>query len=359
MIWWLFKRDAKKMSPAEQEKTLCESKPDCPYCPDAPPFTMDRDTYLDAFDKIQNLLDQEKYKSALTRIEALLPHVDPIDHTDIASHIVECFESLTEGKAPQAVLNAYDKLHNEGQAISFAEIHGERKNLSFVLVDSLKCYPEVKTKVALKKATVLVMQDHPLMHIARTEHERELIYFLDDAADEVFAEWKNGERDDLAGILANIEAAYAGNPQQGQTVNATELTCSCREWATQRATFAPDHPSRLCIHLERFVINNPKTVPDQLVPYTPFFQYFAETNQGMPFSDERKQVEYGTLEGEPYIITMDKGTSWVNVRLPKSPKYGFSIKEKRWAKNSVPKHAAELANLCMAFAKVDHWANHL
>lgn len=70
----------------------------------------------------------------------------------------------------------------------------------------------------------------------------------------------------------------------------------------------------------------------------------------MPVSWGKSKVKYAFLEGEPYIFEVKGDSPWVSVRVPGGAKFVFSVREKRWAKNTIPENAALLGKEAKAFA---------
>lgn len=218
MGWWPFGRKNKEKPSSALQSTHQTTKPDCPYCPDAvtpPSYGENFDAYHAAKDKIDTLIEQEKYKAALDRIEKFLPEAIPLDHEVLSSDISVCFEGLCDEKKPQAVLDFFNKLCAEGQALPFAIKHGQMEDLADAFTRNLGNYPEIKTKAALKKAIDFVMQDHPLLNELRESGGIDLQDFLDDAATEVFGDdvWKHREIETLPELIAGIEEVAGGGKQ--------------------------------------------------------------------------------------------------------------------------------------------------
>lgn len=342
MGWWPFgrKKDADVAAKPKEE--------DCPYCPgmkDPEMSAKEFDAYHEWFDdKLDDMISDEKYGAALKRIEKMLPMAPLMDHDMLAEHIASCFEGLCDKKKPQAVLDFYDKCSVEGQTIPFAVKHGQMEQMVRAFTFSLNDYPDIETKSALKKAVAFVLQNHPLMAAARETAEIDILGFLEDAAENVFDEqWQRNQSDDLPGILADIEAVSAGKPQQGRTIDPDGLTCSCKEWRTKRAGLSLDDPSRLCAHLTHFFVETPEKVPAPFLPYLAFIQRRGPRGIGMPLAPDKGKIEYGGIDGKPYILTLERDSPWVNVRLPKGEKYGFNVQEKRWARGKEPEMAIALA----------------
>lgn len=65
MNWWPFKRK-ETLPDTKQPASSAAPKTGCPYCPDAPEYTEDRDAYLAVIDKLDDLICNGKYTAALT-----------------------------------------------------------------------------------------------------------------------------------------------------------------------------------------------------------------------------------------------------------------------------------------------------
>ena len=123
-------------------------------------------------------------------------------------------------------------------------------------------------------------------------------------------------------------------------LDAKALSCTCPEWVTHRAGQPRKHPSRLCKHLVEYFSHNLGAVPDSLRPYRSFIKERADANKGFPVPREGVTVEYGILQGTPYIMEAEhKSFPWVNFLLG-GKRYGYSQIDKRWARGDVPMQAS-------------------
>jgi len=114
---------------------------------------------------------------------------------------------------------------------------------------------------------------------------------------------------------------------------------------------ALDDPSRLCSHLTRYFAENQDKIPAPFLPYLAFVQGRGANDIGMPLAPDNGKIEYGSIDDEPYILTMNRDSPWVNIRLPGNSEYAFNVKEKRWSKAGEPKNTATLAKKAIALKK--------
>jgi len=305
------------------------------------------------YDKVMDLLNEDKHRPALNLIERILAdeHFDLADDV-YAMDVADCFTRLAEGKSPQALLSFYDKLKSEGKAIAYAERHGHLEEMADALADSMDNYPAIKTKAALIKAVAFVRQDHPLFNHLRETGNKTLHYFLDDAASEVFGNdvWQHGENEMLSELISEIETVANGGNQKERKFDPVALVCTCAEWRKKRSGLPMDSPARLCRHLTHFFSENPGSIPENMLDYALFIQKRGAAGLDMPTPGNESRVKYACLEGEPYIFEVKGDSPWVNVRLPGGAKFGFSVREKRWAKDTAPAKAAMLEKEAAAFA---------
>lgn len=307
--------------------------------------------HYDNYGKIMDLLDADKHRAALNLIEKTLDNPQFDQNDDIYAHdIADSFCSLMEEKSPQVVLNFYDKLKSEGAALAYAEKHGQLKEMAPALIDSLREYPDVKTKTALKKAVAFTQGNHPLIEAAIEVDAKSFMDFLDVQASLIFDEWDFGMSDDLEAMIKAIQSAMEDKPQEKPQINSNGLECSCKEWRTKRATLDTENPSRICRHLAAYFAAHPDEIPQKMQPYKDFITSRGEAGIDMPLPKKDSIMEYGVINNVPYILELQlNGTPWVNVRLAGGSKYGYSVQEHRWAKGDEPQNAKELAQKALEF----------
>jgi hypothetical protein len=196
-----------------------------------------------------------------------------------------------------------------------------------------------------------VIQEHTLMHAAREQRDYDLAAFLDCAAENVFEHWELHGRDDLAGIIADIEQVSTGRKQTGSIIDVENMTCSCKGWLTKRVQYARDNPSRLCSHLTRYFFDKIDSLPEALKPYAEFIKGRGERRIAMPMPQKHGRMEYGVVNNAPYILEMNRDAPWVSVRLPYGKKYAFSVKEKRWSNAGKPENTAWFEQKAIEFSQ--------
>ena len=157
-------------------------------------------------DKVIELLTKDNYQAAMRQIEKALSNksFDPSD-TLFADGVAESFVGLADGKTPQMVLALYDKLKSNGRALAYAERHGQLAEMYLALEFSLDSYPEIRSRADLRHLLDVFRSGHPLMQALLRESPETAANFLDDRAENFFADWQTDGTGSLAEIITEIE----------------------------------------------------------------------------------------------------------------------------------------------------------
>lgn len=168
----------------------------------------DGDSYFDGFASVERLLEQGNPSAALSRIEEMLAAYPHENHGQLLYSVSVCFDGLTEGFAPEAVIKAFDALSAGSPAFRAAvQAHG-LDDFADALAASFVNLPEDISKRTLRDALAFVRQPHPLVVKTVSLYDESAAEHLNSLAKYVFDDWDE-DGTPLAAVLKLLDARLA------------------------------------------------------------------------------------------------------------------------------------------------------
>lgn len=164
--------------------------------------------YMEAFDTIEALLEEGRPRAALNRIEKMLAEYPDEDNGPLLYSVSVCFDGLTDGKNPEAVLKAFDAMSEKSPAFKAAVALYGLEDFCDALAAAFVNIPDEVTKRSLRKAAALIREPHPLMLKTTVLYPEQAAAYLDSLARYVFEDWDE-EGAPLGEILAKLDARLA------------------------------------------------------------------------------------------------------------------------------------------------------
>jgi hypothetical protein len=134
------------------------------------------------------------------------------------------------------------------------------------------------------------------------------------------------------------------------SVRLNDCSCTCPDWATRRASFPVDNPSRLCKHaaaaFQEFSSTASAVLPEWLLGVV---DQTLRYGRGVLPADHWLLVE---VESKPYIVCYGK-SEWRNVYTLDGEgcgSFGFNVNQNRWSYDIEPIHGNSLRKALLKIA---------
>lgn len=148
------------------------------------------DPYFDDFAAVETLLEQGSPREALQRIETMLTAYPHEDHDRLLYSVSICFDGLTEGFEPEAVVGAFDALSANSPAFKAALGLYGLDDFTDALAASFVNLPDDDiTAKTLRKALAFVREPHPLILKTVLLYDEQAAEYLNSLAKYVFDDW--------------------------------------------------------------------------------------------------------------------------------------------------------------------------